>query len=175
MFNFQQIGTISWVMEKKVSSSWQDLPICSLDEFAVANQLYPNSIVSIYSIFRDQYIKRDVENLSILDGKYLNIEGYVLSGMSKSKSKEIIFIPLHLDADVNIQWFVVSFFNSHLINVLFSKAPPSHSRIQKKKSRCHSMYLFCGINHVSGEHKSFSTVVNFEFAFRYQSVSLELP
>jgi hypothetical protein len=76
-----------------------------LDTFAGEYTLYPHCIVAVYHIIRDQHIKREMTELTVVDAKPWGKSEYFLEGKVRDAPyKTRLLIPYHLDAQVDLHW-----------------------------------------------------------------------
>ena len=80
-------------------------PLPSLDTFASKYDLHDHCIVACYHIYRDLHIKRELNNLDLINAKKYGKNEYFIQGtLREPPNKTRIMIPCHLDADVDLHW-----------------------------------------------------------------------
>ena len=100
-------------MSKQPSSNPEVIPrapffepvLPNLDDFVSQYPKYPHCIVAIYQIYRDLHIKRDLNEMEVIDGNPFGRNEYFIKGKSRdSPNKTIIMVPFHLDAEIDLNW-----------------------------------------------------------------------
>lgn len=85
---------------------WNEPPLMDLDAFATLNSLYPHCVVTMYQIVRDLYIKQEVIDIQLVDGKSWQRDEYFILGTSRASGTKRLMIPFYLDADIDLPWLL---------------------------------------------------------------------
>lgn len=88
-----------------ISDNDMDLP--ALDDFAEKFcSKYPNCVVTTYQIIRDLTQKQEVHGIQLIDGDQYGREQYFINCSGRVDGRDRIYLPLSLNADIDIQWLV---------------------------------------------------------------------
>ena len=86
----------------------------SLREFSKYFDRYPCSIITTYHILRDLVYKDDDIKLKLIDGETFDRECYLF--LSETNNSKILYIPISIDATLDLDWLESVLLASHLIS-----------------------------------------------------------
>jgi hypothetical protein len=78
--------------------------LVDLDTFATVNSKYPACIVATYQLFRDIYVKQELDSIDIIDGDRWGRMEYFIEATVKATGKKRLLIPFFLDAEIDLPW-----------------------------------------------------------------------
>ena len=63
-------------------------------------------------MLRDQHIKRELTDMQVVDGAMWGVNEYMIKGLTRgSPTKRRLLYPCHLDAELDLQWYVKGLLN----------------------------------------------------------------
>jgi hypothetical protein len=67
--------------------------------------LYPFQASLCYKIYKDISLKREVTDLELVDGATIHLpNSYFLKGKIFNSDSERLYIPIHVDSEVDLEW-----------------------------------------------------------------------
>lgn len=80
--------------------------ILNLENFISENSKYENNVLFSYKLYLDIINKNEFMNIEVIDGEYYNVETYCLKGTLKNDEKVRVHIPMHVDQDLDLTWYL---------------------------------------------------------------------
>lgn len=75
-----------------------------LGTFSKAHPLYPQKLITTYTIVKDLFQKKDMIDLELIDGKLHNYDGYLIHGTTRQTKAKRLMIPWSMDCEVDLNW-----------------------------------------------------------------------
>lgn len=76
----------------------------SIDEFAAAYPKYDTETIAVYRILMDQYAKKEMEDIQVVDGMVVQRQGYLVCGKLEKLNIFRVLVPVSMNDSIDVIW-----------------------------------------------------------------------